>query len=75
MIESLSSDCGSTNLYLETRVVIEGDPLGAEEGVRTGEVLVSLQSPVPYGEDPADLLVGEGLGEASAGRAGQVHGV
>ena len=37
-----------TNLYLETRVVIEGDPLGAEEGVRASEVLVPLQSPVPY---------------------------
>lgn len=42
-------------LDLETRVVIEGDPLVAEEGVGAGEVLVPLQGPVTHGEQLANL--------------------
>ena len=42
-------------LDLETRVVVEGDPLVAEEGVGAGEVLVPLQGPVTHGEKLTNL--------------------
>ena len=42
-------------LDLETRVVIEGDPLVPEEGVGAGEVLIPLQGPVTHGEKLTNL--------------------
>ena len=41
---------------LETGIVIKGQPLGTEEGVGCGEVLVSLESPVSSAEQVADLV-------------------
>lgn len=42
---------------LETGIVIKGQPLGAEEGVGCGEVLVPLKGPVSSAEQVAHLLV------------------
>ena len=41
---------------LETGIVIKGQPLGPEEGVGCGEVLVSLKSPVSSAEKVAHLV-------------------
>ena len=41
---------------LETGIVIKGEPLGTEEGVGCGEVLVSFKSPVSSAEQMAHLV-------------------
>ena len=41
---------------LETGIVIKGQPLGTEEGVGCGEVLVPLKGPVSSAEQVAHLV-------------------
>ena len=52
---SQPSQQGVLGLYLKTRVVVKTDPLAPEEGVGTGQILISFQGPVACGQNLTDL--------------------